>query len=213
MGSDKHTGYGSAGEPPRTSTIEEQLSAFVDGELPHQEMELLLRRLERDDLHRRTFARYVSIGSVLRGDVSQFDSIRVGVMEVITNAEVPAAKIVPAKSGRLSLRVAGWAFIAGVCGLAVVGMQPSFTGSGPTSLAALDSVAPVITEVLTPQVAAVVVTEVAPPQVAAAQVPRRQVVDSERMTSYLASHGEHARTISWRVAEPGFTVQQARLDY
>jgi len=201
MGSDKYTDNGSAGVPPRTSTIEEQLSAFVDGELPHQEMELLLRRLERDDSHRSTFALYVSIGSVLRGDVSQSDRIRVGVMETITRVEEPTIqRVPPAKTGNLGLRVAGLAAIAGICGLAVMGFKPSMIGSGGViSVAGLDDAALAV-----PQAAALPVV---------AQQPRRQVIDAERMTSYLASHGEHARTISWRVAEPGFTMQQARLDY
>jgi negative regulator of sigma E activity len=202
MGSDKYTGNGSAEEPPRASTIEEQLSAFVDGELPHQEMELLLRRLERDEGHRSTFARYVSIGSVLRGDVTQSDRIRVGVLQAITNADEPTVQMPrPVKSGKLGLRVAGLAAVAGICGLAIMGIQPSLTSSGSASLASLEgNAAPLVEEL------------VAPVAVVAVQS-RRQALGSERMTSYLASHSEHARTISWRVAEPGFTMQQARLDY
>ena len=50
MSSDKY----SDDVAPVGSTIEEQLSAFVDGELPQEEMELLLRRLERGEGHRQT---------------------------------------------------------------------------------------------------------------------------------------------------------------
>ena len=41
-----------------TRSIEEQLSAFMDGELPEEELQLLVRRLERDEEHRATLARY-----------------------------------------------------------------------------------------------------------------------------------------------------------
>jgi len=187
--------------PPVNSTIDEQLSAFIDGELPQEEMELLLRRIEGNDDCRSRFSRYVSIGSVLRGDVSQSDRIRVGVMQAISGIEQPdqerPEKAVKARSG-FGLRVAGLAAVAGICGLAVMGVQPSLLGlGGPSELT--------VAEVVTPAGAAAAT----PIQQAAS----KQAVQSDRMTSYLAAHGEHAKTISWRVAEPGFAVQQASLGY
>ncbi len=206
MSSDKYSDE----VPPVVSTIEEQLSAFVDGELPQEEMELLLRRLERGEGYRQTFSRYINIGSVLRGDVTQSDRIRAGVMDAVTSIDEPTVEMqAPLKHRSVGLRVAGFAAVAGICGLAVIGIQPSITG--------VNGVGEV------PTVAAEAVQ--VPVQLAAASAEpmvrgqytrkqgRHQVVDSTRMTSYLASHGEHAQTISWRVAEPGFTMQQARLDY
>ena len=112
MSSDKYSD--TAGMPPVNSTIDEQLSAFIDGELPQEEMELLLRRIERNDDCRSRFSRYVSIGSVLRGDVSQSDRIRVGVMQAISGIEQPdqerPEKAVKARSG-FGLRVAGLSLI------------------------------------------------------------------------------------------------------
>ena len=199
MSSDKYSD--SADMPPVNSTIDEQLSAFIDGELPQEEMELLLRRIEGNDDCRSRFSRYVSIGSVLRGDVSQSDRIRVGVMQAISGIEQPdqerPEKAVKARSG-FGLRVAGLAAVAGICGLAVMGVQPSLLGlGGPSELT--------VAEVVTPAGAAAAT----PIQQAAS----KQAVQSDRMTSYLAAHGEHAKTISWRVAEPGFAVQQASLGY
>ncbi len=49
-----------------TDQIREQLSALLDGELPRDEMSLLLRRLERDAALRRTFGTYALIGESLR---------------------------------------------------------------------------------------------------------------------------------------------------
>lgn len=51
-----------------TDRIKEQLSTFLDGELPEPETALLLKRLERDDDLRGALSRYSLIGAVLRGD-------------------------------------------------------------------------------------------------------------------------------------------------
>ena len=47
--------------------IREQVSAFLDGELPSSEAELLLKRLTRDSELRESFGRYALIGESLRG--------------------------------------------------------------------------------------------------------------------------------------------------
>ncbi|MGQ0383365.1 MAG: sigma-E factor negative regulatory protein [Gammaproteobacteria bacterium] len=51
-----------------TERVKEQLSAFLDGELPEPESALLLKRLERDDELRGALSRYSLIGAVLRSD-------------------------------------------------------------------------------------------------------------------------------------------------
>jgi sigma-E factor negative regulatory protein RseA len=50
--------------------IREQVSAFLDGELPSSETELLLKRLTRDAELRESFGRYALIGESLRGGSS-----------------------------------------------------------------------------------------------------------------------------------------------
>jgi sigma-E factor negative regulatory protein RseA len=50
--------------------IREQVSAFLDGELPNSETELLLKRLTRDAELRESFGRYALIGESLRGGSS-----------------------------------------------------------------------------------------------------------------------------------------------
>jgi sigma-E factor negative regulatory protein RseA len=47
--------------------IREQVSAFLDGELPDSETDLLLKRLTRDAELRDSFGRYALIGEALRG--------------------------------------------------------------------------------------------------------------------------------------------------
>src|SRR4029077_4679182 len=48
--------------------IREQVSAFLDGELPNSEAELLLKRLTRDGELRESFGRYALIGEAIRGN-------------------------------------------------------------------------------------------------------------------------------------------------
>lgn len=49
-----------------TDQIREQVSALLDGELPQDEIGLLVRRMERDPELRGTFGRYSLIGEALR---------------------------------------------------------------------------------------------------------------------------------------------------
>ena len=49
-----------------TDQIREQLSALLDGELPRDEMSLLMRRLDKDPDLRRAFGSYALIGETLR---------------------------------------------------------------------------------------------------------------------------------------------------
>ena len=48
--------------------IREQLSAFVDGELPDNEAELLLRRMSQDAELRQDVAEYLAIGRLMRSE-------------------------------------------------------------------------------------------------------------------------------------------------
>ena len=48
--------------------IRMQLSAYVDGELPENEAELLLRRMSQNVELRREVAEFLAIGRMLRGE-------------------------------------------------------------------------------------------------------------------------------------------------
>lgn len=50
--------------------IRMQVSAFVDGELPDNESELLLRRMSQDDELRSLVGEYIEIGRVMRAEAS-----------------------------------------------------------------------------------------------------------------------------------------------
>jgi len=106
--------------------IREQVSAFLDGELPSSETELLLKRLARDPELRESFGRYALIGESLRG-ASRVPLTRgfAGRVNGAIDGE-PAGVSAPA----LRARPAGWwrpfagaAVAAGVAAVAVVALQ------------------------------------------------------------------------------------------
>ena len=73
-----------------TDQIREQLSALLDGELPRDEMGLLMRRLDKDPGLRRTFGSYALIGETLRapGDRIASPSFAARVSAAIDEAPV-----------------------------------------------------------------------------------------------------------------------------
>jgi len=100
-----------------TDRIKEQLSTFLDGELPDQETALLLKRLERDDELRGALSRYSLIGAVLRsdGDVPAARQVAARVSAAIAREPFRAAAFVRLPDRDLLLRsVAGLAVAAGV---------------------------------------------------------------------------------------------------
>ncbi len=103
-----------------TDRIKEQLSAFLDGELPEPESALLLKRLERDLDLRGALSRYSLIGAVLRSDGDTPAARQVAARVSAAIAREPLRRPVPA---RLVRPLAGLGIAAAVAGLAVVLLQ------------------------------------------------------------------------------------------
>jgi sigma-E factor negative regulatory protein RseA len=106
--------------------IREQVSAFLDGELPDSETELLLKRLTRDGELRESFGRYALIGEALRGGGSQLlskgFSSRVNL--AIDGEPVMAPVAPPAgREKRWWRPLAGVSVAAGVATVAIVALQ------------------------------------------------------------------------------------------
>jgi sigma-E factor negative regulatory protein RseA len=106
--------------------IREQVSAFLDGELPGTETELLLKRLMRDVELRESFGRYALIGESLRGGgharLSQGFTSRVN--RAIDGEPVPATlQTISAKAPHWWRPFAGAAVAAGVAAVAVLALQ------------------------------------------------------------------------------------------
>jgi sigma-E factor negative regulatory protein RseA len=106
--------------------IREQVSAFLDGELPDSETELLLKRLTRDGELRESFGRYALIGEAVRGP--SFSLMTKGfagrVNLAIDGEPIPANGQVPQpRAPRWWRPFAGAAVAAGVAAVAVVALQ------------------------------------------------------------------------------------------
>ena len=114
--------------------IREQVSAFLDGELPSSETELLLKRLTRDAELRESFGRYALIGESMRGggQVRLSQSFAERVNRAIDGEPVMAVSQ-PARStsSRWWRPLAGAAVAASVAVVAVIGFQQRATVPGP----------------------------------------------------------------------------------
>jgi sigma-E factor negative regulatory protein RseA len=118
-----------------TEQIREQLSALLDGELPRDEMGLLLRRLERDPELRRAFGSYALIGETLRAPGGQLAgatfAARVGAAIDAPAAAETLAPAATALHGATAARLALWrrpvvrtALAASAAAVAVVLFRP-----------------------------------------------------------------------------------------
>ncbi len=121
--------------------IREQVSAFLDGELPDTETELLLKRLTRDGELRESFGRYALIGEALRGAGSQIltrgFASRVNLAIDGEPAHVPAPAT-PPRASRWWRPFAGVTVAAGVAAVAIVALQqraisPALRGASPVT--------------------------------------------------------------------------------
>ena len=102
-----------------------QISAFVDGELPETESELLLRRLSQDPVLRQQVSQYLEIGRLMRNDreIPGMDQLR-GRIAVALGAEAvqPDAEQEVVGS-KLMTPATGVAVAATVAALALVGLS------------------------------------------------------------------------------------------
>ena len=106
--------------------IREQVSAFLDGELPNSETELLLKRLTRDGELRESFGRYALIGEAIRGNsrglVTKNFAGRVNL--AIDGEPVTASgQVRESRAPRWWRPFAGVAVAAGVAAVAVLALQ------------------------------------------------------------------------------------------
>lgn len=106
-------------------TIRMQISAFIDGELPDNESELLLRRLSQDAELRQVVARYMQIGRNMRHDAELpgMTQLRHRVAEELGAEPHVAAVAIKAPGNRYVKPLAGFAVAASVAVLAIFGLQ------------------------------------------------------------------------------------------
>jgi sigma-E factor negative regulatory protein RseA len=111
--------------------IREQVSAFLDGELPSSETELLLKRLTRDSELRESFGRYALIGECVRGGQERLSR---GFAERVNRAIDGEPAVTVAQPARSTSRwwrpLGGAAVAASVAVVAVIALQQRATVPG-----------------------------------------------------------------------------------
>ncbi|MGA0705323.1 MAG: sigma-E factor negative regulatory protein [Steroidobacteraceae bacterium] len=178
-----------------TETIKEQLSAFLDGELPEAETTLLLKRLERDDDLRATLSRYSLIGAVMRQD----DEVLAGtaLASRVSAAIADEAPGAPARRGWAApLAGLGVAASVAVVTLALfnagLGPQGPMTAAAPDLAQADSAGGPVeIVEVVAPSATAAPTYTVPTPASGAAPL-----LPPAQLASFLLAHGDYTSPIA-----------------
>ncbi len=106
--------------------IRMQISAFVDGELPDNEADLLLRRMGQDAELRLKVGEYLAIGRALRGETSVpgVDRIHERVSAEIDDKPFEDATDTPGTKPAVAVRpLAGFVIAASVALIAIFGLQ------------------------------------------------------------------------------------------
>lgn len=182
-----------------TDTVKEQLSAFLDGELPEAETTLLLKRLDRDDDLKGTLSRYSLIGAVMRseGDVPAARHVAARVSAAL--ADEPSFG---APAGRRWIRPAAGLAVAASVALATVLLLPQWMGSAQDDGAAMTAAvgplagpaAEVVPVVLAGAADEPVVTYTTPP----APAEPAGALPSAQLAAYLVAHSEYTLPLSRR---------------
>jgi len=126
--------------------IKMQVSAFVDGELPENEAELLVRRLSQDAILRQQVAEYLAIGRIMRGEYSMKGSNGLRERIAAELEERPlqdaAETTVEEPSSRYVRPLAGFAIAATVALVAIFGLGRTVDpGIDPGTAAVVEEVA------------------------------------------------------------------------
>jgi len=175
--------------------IREQVSAFLDGELPSSEAELLLKRLTRDGELRESFGRYALIGEALRGSkhtlLTRGFASRVNL--AIDGEPVTAASTVTAAhAARWWRPLTGAALVAGVAVVAIVAVQQRSLMAPSTTVATSTVLPGAASAVLAANREAISYTVPATPAEAPAGAP------NGRLTNYMFAHSKYSYGLGQR---------------
>lgn len=130
--------------------IRMQISAFVDGELPDNEADLLLRRMGQDAELRRWVAEYLAIGRAMRDEVSWpgVDRIHERVAAAIDDKPIEPQPEVSTELPHRSIRpLASVAAAAAVAIIAIFSLQQMTDVDGTTSVQTTSAPAPTTADV------------------------------------------------------------------
>jgi sigma-E factor negative regulatory protein RseA len=201
-----------------TDQIREQLSALLDGELPKDEMGLLVRRLEKDAALRRAFGSYALIGETLRAPGGRIATT--GFAARVSAAIDDTAAVGPvAQPGQAAAAAAQWSpgqgsAVAAMNPAAAAGVQNVRLWQRPMVRTALAASAAAAAVLLFRPDAAPVVADLGPPPAAAGAMANSSPTpaQSQRLASYMVAHSQYSTPLVRRnvltsllAADPGIT--------
>ncbi len=179
-----------------SDSLNEQVSACVDGENDATETALLLRRLSQDDGLRSRWARYHLISDALKNNLPEHPSLSLAdrIHQAVAQETTPQRAF---SAARLLKPAAGFAIAASVAALAVFAVRSLPTATTPAQTQQLASVA-------------------APPQQPRYQGTRWDRTQPEvaaRLNTYMLNHSGHAETAGMQGVLPyvrivGYDVEQ-----
>jgi sigma-E factor negative regulatory protein RseA len=177
------------GGEPMTESVNEQLSACLDGELPAAELDLLLKRLERNPELREALGRYTVIGEALRHSKPVVASRSFADKVMATVDQEPAAarrmrRVSPVLLRRLR-PVAGIGVAAAVAAIAIFSVQRA--GVAP-DVVATNEPAAAPAEIVAQSTDYVVPTSTSQPA----------FVPATRLTNYVVAHSEYSSPLARR---------------
>jgi sigma-E factor negative regulatory protein RseA len=182
-----------------TDSLNEQLSACLDGQLPETELDLLVRHVARESDLRGTLGRYSLIGEALRGQGATRASTGFAdrVAAAIAAEHVtPRRSVIPGPAIMRWLRpAAGLAVAAGVAAVAVFSFQAPTPGS-------VELVAQSPTSVTNPAADSYI-------------VPATTVtnfVPATRLTNYVVAHSEYSSPLGRRTVLSGVLSEEDEIN-
>jgi len=185
-----------------TDALNEQLSACLDGELPPAELDLLLKRLERDPELRQTLGRYTAVGEAMRQAKPAIASRSFAdkVMGAVDQEPAVARRRVRIPPVLLrSLRpVAGIAVAATVAAVAIFSVQQAGVAPGPV-VASEPSTAPTALVAQSDDEAASYIVPTNTTQSA--------FVPATRLTNYVVAHSEYSSPLARRSVLTGVLAE------
>lgn len=176
--------------------VAEQLSAWLDDELPAAELELLVARLGHGPVGHGRLARYGLIGAALRGDPALPDARQLGervrrALESVPEPEMVAGRLPVARRQARSWQENVVPFAAAATVLLTLFLMATVRGPSlaPDAAAQADRAG-----VLMP---VAVAAEMRGPAWSSAPAP----LSRQRLTDYLVMHGEYSGTLAVQVAD------------
>jgi sigma-E factor negative regulatory protein RseA len=184
-----------------TDALNEQLSACLDGELPASELDLLLKRLERNPELREALGRYTAIGEALRQARPAIASRSFVDKVMAAIDEEPAVARRPVRLSPRLLRtlrpMAGIGVAATVAALAIFSVQRAGVTPGP--IAANESTAPTTIVAQNDDQAASYIVPTNTTQSA--------FVPATRLTNYVVAHSEYSSPLARRSVLTGVLAE------